>query len=100
MIKNVISVKSYDAQNQLYARHQNKMLESLICEELIFSRVRKVCGIDPIHGIHAVMELGYFDPNFILAGSETLVYLVTSFICSFSYSLLSQCRLSSAEFLL
>ena len=79
---------------------RKRCLKSLIYKELIFSRVRKVSVINPIQSIHAVMELGYFDPNFILASSKILVYLVTSFICSFSYSLVPQCCLSTTEFLL
>lgn len=78
-------MRRYGAKNQLYTKHQKKMLKTLIYKELVFSRVRKFPEVDPIQDIRAVMELGYFDPSFILASSKILdsfVCLVTSFVLS------------------
>ena len=63
-------MKNYGVKNQLYARYQKNMLESLIYKECVYSGVRYISGIDPFQGIHIVIELGYLGANFILASGK------------------------------
>ena len=70
-------MKRYGAKNQLYTKHQKKMLKTLIYKELVFSRVRKFSEVDPIQDIHAVMELGYFDPVLFLLVARYLIHSFT-----------------------
>lgn len=80
-------MKVYGVKNQLYAKHQKKDVgRPKFMKNSFFSRVRNISGIDPLQGIHVVMELGYYDPDFIFSGSKILVYIVTSSVHSFTYT--------------
>ena len=72
-------MKNYGVKNQLYARYQKNMLESLIYKERVYSGLRYISGIDPFQGIHVVIESGYLGASFILASGK--IHLCTQPLC-------------------